>query len=546
MASVQAALYPRTNGGRSAGLRPLQDVMSGSRREPLFLLAGAATLLLVLCCANVAGLMLARWTARSREIAVRIALGSDFLSLAQCFLAESAVLSAAGTACGLAAAMAVLRIVPAFVPGGAVQGPLQLDRDAFAFALALALAVAFLIALGPAFALRRADLSGALKGGGRRWRGVLAAAQVALSVVLLLSAGALLRSFVHLMAVKPGFEAANALRFGIGIPEKRYDTDERVIGFHRNLLDRLRALPGVDSAGAGQYLPLTGDIGIGGSFQITGANTPRPQWPRAWHNVVSPGYFRALGIPLFQGRDFSWLDDHPGGARVAIVNQALVRANFPGRPALGAMLDINYGVAASWQIVGIVGDARQSTLDREAVPQIYLSMTQLPADGARYVVRGRVDPRTVAAAVAQQDPRLERVNVEPLELTVERSVGPRAATLRLVAGFGAIALLLTVTGLYGILTSRAAERSREMAIRMALGATGAQTGGLMVAEALRLAVCGIAAGLVAFCLLYGVSATDPVAMGGVALLVIAVSLAASFAPSRRAARTQPIDLLRDH
>ncbi len=571
VAAGVAAEDPETNRGRTAGLEPLENVMTGSRREPLFLLVAAASLLLLIACANVAGLVLARCLGRSHEMAIRASLGAGMGQIARQFFAEAAVLSVAGAACGLAAADVVLRIVPQFVPGAGQTEPLRLDGTAFGFAAALALVLTILLAVAPTLLVRHGSLAALIKAGGRQsargsrntLRGALVLTQVALSVVLLLSAGLLLRSFFRLLATSPGFETAHALSFGIGLPEKRYDTTLKEIAFHRELLRRLGEAPGVASAGAAHRLPLIGGtIGPGGSLQIWGAHIPIPQRPRSWVNAATPGYFAAMGIPLIEGRDFSWRDDRAGEHRVAIVNQTFARTYLRGRRALGTLLDVRWvsdlnPLGVTWEIVGVAGDTRQANLDHEPIPEIFLSVTQVGMDGGVYAIRTRGTDagvaRTISNAVAEQDPRIQRVAVRPLQLVVERNLGSRSGTIRLVGGFGLLALLLTAVGVYGIVAFRASERSREMAIRVALGATASEIRGLVLGHGLRLAAGGTAAGVTVFWLaspllkglLYGVAAADPVSIAAVVALVVAVSVGAALGPSRRASRAAPMELLRE-
>src|SRR5580658_723637 len=302
LAAGVAAEHPDTNRGRSASLEPLAEQMTGARREPLLLLLGAASLMLLIACANVCGLMLARWLARAHEVAIRASLGAGWRQIAGPFFAEAAVLSVAGTGCGLFAASLVLRAIPRFIPGPAPE-PLHLNAAAFAFAAGLAVIAAALLGVLPLWFARRTDLYSVIKAGGRAdssrpgaLRGALVVAQVALSVMLLLSAGLLLRSFLHLVNSSPGFETAHAFRFGIGIPEKRYDTERKEIEFHHQLLQKLKTIQGVAAAGAAGRFPLRGETGLGSSFQIAGSNIPAPQRPRASINVASPGYFAAMGI----------------------------------------------------------------------------------------------------------------------------------------------------------------------------------------------------------------------------------------------------------
>ena len=566
-----AAEYPQTNRGRTAGLQPLDEAMTGNRREPLLLLLSAAFLLLAIACANVAGMVLARCLGRGHEMAIRASLGAGAGRLARQFLAEAAVLSVAGAGLGLLAANLVLRVVPEFVPGAGQTEPLRLDGGAFTIALVLAFAVTMLLAAAPTLWVRSANLAAMIKAGGRQssrgsrsgLRGALVVTQVALSVVLLLSTGLLLRSFFNLLATNPGFETAHVLQFGIGLPGKRYDTELKEIEFHKELTGKLAEVPGVESVGAVQRLPLRGGvIGPGGSFQIWGANIPIPQRPHSWVNAAAPGYFGSMGIPLIEGRDFSWRDDRPGYHRVAIVNQTFARAYLRDRRALGTLLDVRWvsdlnPLGVTWEIVGVVGDTRQADLDRDPFPEIFLSVSQVGGEGMGYVIRARRDDagmaKAISKAVEAQDPRIQRVSPKPLDFVVERVLGSRRATMRLVGAFGALALLLTAVGVYGIVAFRASQRSREMAIRVALGASRDEIRNLVLVHGLRLAAGGTAAGLGVFLLasplwkgqFYGVGPADPVTIGAVVAVVMVVAAGASLGPSRRASRAVPAELLRE-
>jgi putative ABC transport system permease protein len=570
-AAAVARDYPATNAGRSAGIRPLAEAIGEPRREPLFLLSAAALALLLIACANVAGLVLARGLGRTREMAIRASLGAGPAGWTAPFLVEAAALGVAGALGGLVAARLLLRMVPAFVPGAALAAPLALDGRAFGFALALAVGVALALGAAPAWLLRRADFAALLKAGGRnsanrgssRFRNTLVVAQVALGVMLLLGAGVLLRSLLRLATVSPGFETSHALRFGIGLPEKRYDTGRKMIDFHHALLERLAALPGVVSVGAASRLPLRGGaVGPGSSFQIAGSNIPIPQRPRAWINSASPGYFETMRIPLIEGRTFSWRDDQPGRQRVAVVNRTFARTYLQGRERLGTLLDLRFitdlnPLGSQWEIVGVVGDTRQASLDREPIPEIFLSWSQTGADGGVYAIRASGGEaglaRAIAESVAQADPRLERISVKSMEVVVDRNLDSRRAAIRLVGGFGALALLLAALGVYGMVAFRAAERQHEMAIRVALGATAREVRNRVLGHGLRLAAVGAALGLAAFvpasrllaAQVYGVSATDPFTMAVAAVLAVGAAAAASIAPSIRAARAAPMDLLRE-
>jgi predicted permease len=564
LAAAVAAAHPDSNRGRSAGLTPLADAMTGSRRASLLLLYGAASLLLLIACANVAGLTLARWTALRREMAIRASLGAGLGQLARGFFAEAALLTASGTALGLLAASAILQAVPRLVPGATNTAP-RLDWDAFLFALALASVVTALLSAVPLLVARRASLYAAMRSGSTALRSALAVVQVALSVALLLGAGLLLRSFLHLMNTNPGFETAHAFRFGIGIPEKRYDTELKEVEFHRQLLDRLAAIPGVAAVGAAGRMPLGGDTASGGTFQIAGSGIPAPRRPHARTNVASPGYFAAMGIPLFEGREFSWSEDRPSGRRVVVVNRAFVRAFLQGHQALGTPLEMGFVSELNprgsvREIVGVIGDTRQNGMDRDPAPEIYLSMTQAGADGASYVIRtSRGDAevagiaRAISATVAQFDPRVERVHPVPLVTLVERNLDSRHVAIELIGGFGLLALLLTAAGIYGIVAFRAASRAREMAIRMALGAQSGAVRGLIVAQSLRIAAAGVVLGAAGFwwaspvlgSQLYGVGRADAATFAVVSALVLGVAAAASAGPARRAGQVDPALALRE-
>ena len=557
-AASLASEYPATNAGRTAGFRPLDAVVTGNRREPLLMLAAVALLMLGIACANVTGLLLARLVARSQELSIRVSLGAGLAQLARQFLAEAAVLSGAAAMAGLGAARGVLWMVPQFVPGGGLAAPLRLDAGAFGAALVVALGVTGLLTAAPTLWARRAEF--AVRGRGRV-RGALVLTQVALSVVLLLSTGLLLRSFFLLLATNPGFDTAHAWEFGIGLPDQRYDTTLKEITFHRALTDRLSKLPGVEAVGAVARLPLRVNAGQG-SFQLWGANLPGRQWPRSAINAATPGYFAAMGIPVREGRDFSWRDDRPGVHRVAVVNEAFVRQYLRGRRAVGTRLDVHWvsdlnPAGVPWEIVGVTGDTRQANLESEPAPEIFLSISQVGLDGGGYVVRTRVRDAGMVAAIAkaveEQDPRIERPAVKPLDFVMDRALASRTGTLRLLGGFAGLALLLTAVGIYGMVAFRAAGRAREMAIRAALGAGRQDIRNLVLGQAVRLAVYGIAAGLLLFLAasplwkaqLFGVGPGDPVSIVVVAGVVMLVAMGAALGPSWRASRAQPADLLRE-
>jgi putative ABC transport system permease protein len=518
------------------------------------MLGGAAALLFFIACANVAGLLLARAMARRREFTVRLWLGASVPRLLRPLFLEASILAIAGAALGLAAARAVIALVPRFV---ATHEKLVLDRTALLGALVAAVGMALLLGAAPAVvAFRQARPRG-------RFRHGLVVAQVAMSVTLLLAGAVLLRSLYRLVSTSPGFSTVHALKFGLGLPEKRYDSDRKLIGFHQQLEGKLAALPGVVRAGAAMRLPLRGGSpGPGGSFQIAGANLPVPQRPRAWINVASSGYFAAMSIPIVEGRAFFWQDDRPGEHRVAVVNRAFARMYLRDRRPVGTVLDIRWisdlnPDGSRWEIVGVAGDTRQTALEHEPVPEIFLSMTQVGAEGAVYVVRAAGDdaalPQAIASVVSEQDPRLERVRLQPLAAVVDDSLESRATAIRLIGGFGALAVILTAIGIYGVVALRAVERKREMAIRSALGATAGGLRRMVLAHGLRLALLGTLLGVIGFAgavqlirgQLYGVSELDAPSMAVVVGGVLLMALLASVVPARRAGRAAPMEILRE-
>jgi len=538
--------FPETNRGRSAGMRRLDESLTESRREPLLLLAGAAFLLLVIASANVAGLLVARCLGRSHEMAIRAALGAGTARIARQFVMEAAVLSMAGAGLGLYAARVVLRLVPEFVSGA---GELELDARAFCAAMLLAMVVTMALAAAPTLMTRSAQLG--LRKSRSGFRNVLVVTQVALSVTLLLSSGLLMRSFYRLLALDPGFEVAHAMTFGIGLPEKRYDTTLKEIAYHEALTRKLAELPGVESVAAAARLPLRGGMAKGlGSFQIWGAGLPARQWPRALVNAVTPDYFRTMGIRVAEGREFSWRDDRPPVRRAIVVNAAFAREYLQARRALGTVLEVR---GAAGEIVGVVGDTRQADFDREPVPEIFLSVSQVGLDGGSYVVRGaHVNGLAVAKAVAEQDPRVQRVSPRPLEGLLENVMGSRRAAIQLIGGFGLVALLLTAVGVYGVVAFRAAERRKEMAIRSALGASAVELRRLVVGHGLRVVLVGTLTGVGVFwwtaplwrSQVFGVGRLDWLSAAVVIAVVLIIGIVGSLGPARRAASADPSELMR--
>jgi putative ABC transport system permease protein len=574
IAARLARAYPDSNGKVGAEVDTLDEALRGKNRRPLTLLTGAGLLLLAIACVNVANLLLARFFNRIHRVAIRAALGAGFGALAREFLTEGLVLSLLGSALGLLTASAWLRLLPlalplvggSGVPAGLETDPLRLRGSALLFALGIAAVTSLVFTLLPTLLARRSDLQKVLREGGgavtshHRLSSSLVIGQVALSVMLLLASGLLLRSFFDLLATNPGFRSEGVLRFGIGLPEKRYDSDLKMLAFHRALLDRLAQLPGVEAAGVAVRLPVSGE-GFSTSFALEGAPPPSGTTkPEAAINVASPGYFTALQIPLLAGRSFS-PQDGSAAPRVVLVNRAFARAHSADRSAVGRRLrlgwtsDIN-PQGTVWEIVGVVGDVRQRALAEEGLPEIYMPASQYSLDGGSYVLRtARRDPALAAAvraSVAELDPHLERIELRSFADSVRDSLADRRLALLLTGLFAGVALLLTAVGIYGVVAYSVTQRRREIALRLTLGAQVWQVVRLVLGQGLRLTLVGIVFGLVGFYALarwiesqlYGVAATDPLTAVGVASLLSLISLAACAVPSLRASRTEPMSSIR--
>jgi putative ABC transport system permease protein len=543
----------------------------------------------------VANLFLERFLLHVREASVRIALGASTAHLLGHYLAEGLLVSFLGAGLGLLVARGVLALLPLALPviggvspvGGQRVELLQLDANAFIFALVITVVTGLLFALAPATLARRLDPTRGLAGGGRsrsRFRRGLVVAQVGFSVVLTLSAVLLLRSFLILLGTDPGFDATGVLRFGIGLPEQRYDTEQKLIDFHARLGAALAELPGVQAVGAIARLPLGGSS-LSAWFLPEGMELPREERPRTAINVASPGYFTSMSIPVLAGRAFSWRDstEQP---RVILVNAAFAEAFLLGdaqfsagpRPradsqppaesrlllnqVLGTRLRLSWWSELNprdtlWEVVGVVGNTRQASLEEAPRPEIYLSMSQFPLEGGSYtLLTTTTDPtlvETIPAVVESIDGQLERISVRPLEERVMDSLGDRRLSLLLVGLFAAVALALTTIGLYGVVAFSVADRSREIGIRRALGAEGGDIFRLVTVSGLRLALAGLLAGCAGFLIvsrwleaqLYGVATVDLPSVVFVTLTLCSAATLASFIPAIRAVRSSPMEVMRD-
>ena len=541
--AIGAHVDPR--GGADA--EPLDAAWKGNLRRPLLLLTIAAALLLAIVCTNVVNLILARSLARAREMEIRTALGAGFADILRQLLAEALLLCAAGGALGLLLARAVLRGLP-IVLRQPVAG-LAIDTRAMTFGAIVCGAVTLLCALAPV-RIRRPF----------RLRQALVIGQVALSLVLLLSAGAFLRVFLKLVNRNPGFDSAHVYYFGIGLPEGRY-TDRQTVAFHWKLRQRLEQIPGVESAGVAARLPLNGRNMTTG-FHFEGAGLPPTEWTPVVSNIVDPAYFAALSIPLLEGREFDWTTDAAGRPLALVINRAFEKAYARDGSIVGRRVQLRFWTDVTpkdqvWQIVGVVADAYQAGLDQAIRAQFYLPVSQTGLDGGDYVIRTtRSDaalPAAIAAAVKSVDPDLERINVRRLDNWVHASLGDRRLPAILTGLFAAIGLALTVLGLYGTMALEIGQRRKEMAIRTALGATRASIAALVVRRGLMLTLAGSILGAVGFVFvgraiesqLYEVAPSDPANAAVVVAILFACAIAACLRPAWLALREAPIAVLRE-
>jgi predicted permease len=546
-----AAAWPADNARGGAAMESLDEAWKGDLRRPLLLLSIAALLLLAIVCTNVVSLILARSLARAREMEIRVALGAGLADLLRQLLAEAFLLCAVGGASGLLLAGAVLRGLPIILPQPAAD--LDLDARALAFASAVCLLVTLLCGLAPALSSGRHRRPFRLRQG-------LMIGQVALSLVLLLSAGAFLRVFLKLVNRYPGFDSSHLVSFGFGLPEGRYD-DRQTVEFHRQLRARLSEIPGVESAGAAWQLPLNGrDFTT--TFQFEGAGLAASEWPAVAVNIVDPAWFTALRIPLLKGRSLAWDTDRPDRPPALEVNRAFEKmyARGGGLPGKRVQLRFFTGVAPAnqlWQIAGVVGDTYQAGLDHAIRPQIYLPISQTGLDGGTYALRTtRTGPglaAAVSAAVRSVDPNLERVNLRSVDDRVRASLAGRRLPAMLTGLFAAIGLALTALGLYGTMALEVGQRRKEMAIRAALGASRASIAGLVLKRGLLLTIGGAMLGALGFAAagraietqLYEVAPADPMNVAAAAVVLLACAVCACLRPAWDAVRQAPVTVLRE-
>ena len=559
---------PRHNAGFATQLIPLRDEIVGNVRPALIVLLAAVGLVLLIACANVASLMLGRTAARESELAIRTALGAGRGRLVRQLLTESCCLAAAGGVIGLGLALAGTRILVALAPADIPRlYDVRIDAAVLLFTLGATAVAALCFGAIPAIQLsmaqtvlhlRTGDRGSRSRPGSARARNLLVVGEITLALMLLVGAGLLIKSFGRLREVNPGFQAARVSTFTVSLSPVKYPKIDQQRAFADALLAAVHRIPAVDSAAVTFGLPLSGSS-FQLSFDVAGRPAPPPNAePRAQVRIVSPGYFATVGIPLVRGRAFG-AGDRPGAPRVLIVSEETVRRFFPGEDPIGKRIDFGWnreGEHLSGEIVGVVGDVRQHGLTEGLTPHAYAAWNQWPLDEITVVMRSRGDPvqalAGARAAVLSLDRDIPVYDAFTLESLVDRALGQPRFYVLLLSLFASLAVVLAVVGIYGVIAYTVQQRTREIGIRIALGASQERVVGMVVRRGLGLAVLGITLGTagalgltrVLQTLLFGVSARDPVTFVAVALLLGGVALVASWLPARRAARVDPLAAMR--
>ncbi len=564
IASRLAQQYPASNAGRGILLARFQDEVVDDMKPMLFVLLGAVGLVLLIACANVANLLLVRATVRQKEFALRAALGAGRVRIAQQLLTETILLWLMGGALGLLVGRWGMDALAAVRPGELPPGIfVTMDGSVLAFAVGVTALTGILFGLAPALHFSRPDVNEALKEGGRtigasgghgRLRAALMVVQVAVALLLLVGSGLLLKSFARVLHVNPGFEKEKLLTMEYRVPRNKYPEPRQQWAFHHEVVERVRALPGVRSAAVVMALPFSGN---GGSTNFVLLDRPAPEAgkePRAQMNRAHPETFRTLGIPLLRGRGVTE-QDHAQAPPVVVINQHMARQYWPQEDPLGKQVKFLPGGEIA-SIVGVVGDIKQYSLEDQSIAQIWTVYAQNPHIFATLAVRTAGDPMAMAdvvrSAVWSVDKDQPVWKVRTMESLLDRAVGQRRFVLQLLGAYSVVALLLAAIGIYGVIAYSFSMRTHEIGIRLALGAQAGDVLGLVLCQGLRLTLIGVAAGLLAALgltrwmetMLFGVKATDPLTYSGVGVLLTAVSLIACWLPARRATKVDPMVALR--
>ncbi|HEY0321335.1 MAG TPA: ABC transporter permease [Pyrinomonadaceae bacterium] len=556
--------YKSDNANRSVQLVPALEDMTSSLRPTLLVLLGAVGFVLLIACANVANLLLARAAGRGREIAIRVAHGASRWRIIRQLLTESILLALIGGGLGLLIAVwgveSLASIVPADIPR---FDQTSVDFRVLGFTLLASALTGVIFGLAPALQASRLDLNEALKEGGRsatggrarnRMRSFLIISEVALSLVLLVGAGLLVKSFMQLRNVNPGFNPQNALTASVSLPSIKYKEDEQALSFFHRTIERVSQLQGVEAVGAVMPLPLSQNS-MSISFTVDGRPEPAPgEKQSSGARITTPGYFRAMGIPLIKGRVFTDAD-RPDSPQVVLINETLARRFFPGEDPIGKRLKISMN-SINGEIVGVVGDVRHSSLDTEAGPEFYVPFTQVPQGDMALVVRtSGGDPAALAPSLRQAVKEIDSdqplYEVRTMNSLVSSSIARQRFSMALVALFAVLALVLASVGIFSVMSFLVTQRTHEIGIRMALGAQASDVLKMILKQGMLFTLIGLGIGLIAALaltrvmggLLFNVRATDPLTFAGVSLLLMLVAFIACYIPARRATRVDPMRAL---
>ncbi len=559
--------YPESNTGRRATVTPLHEFFTGNVRQPLLILLGSVGLVLLIACANVANLLLVRASTRRREMSVRVALGASRGRVIRQLLTESLMLATIGAVLGTLLALWGMKFIAHQLPDGIPRlDEANVDLRVLLFTVGVSLVTGLLFGLAPALQASRLNLTDALKegdrgssGGRQRVRSVLVVGEVALTLTLLVGAGLLIQSFRRVLQVDPGFEPQNLLTMQVSVSNP---DGHQVVGFFNQLQENVRRLPGVKAVAISNGLPMA-EVNRP-VFFIEGR--PRPEKgkePGGIRYTVSPDYFQTMGIELVKGRTFT-THDTPTTPLTIVIDEALAQ-HFGTEDPIGKRLSQSSSGTPSYEIIGVVRHVEQDNLDGSAIrtPQFYLSFNQMPAERwpgsvrrINLLTRTDVEPASLAATVRQQIARLNKdqavFNVRTMDQIVSQSLASRRFSMLLLSAFAIVALALASIGIYGMLSYAVAQRTREIGLRMTLGAQAGTVLRLVIGQGMKLALAGVALGWVASLaltrtmknLLFGVSATDPTTFVGIALLLSLVALLACWIPARRATKVDPIIALR--
>lgn len=558
--------YPNDVKGLAVFVNPLLENVVGKTRPALLVLLTAVGFVLLIACANVANLMLARATSRQKEIALRMVLGAGRARIARQLLTESVILALAGGVFGLLLAVVVIKLLVSLGPASLPRlETIGLDPAVLAFTLVLSVLTGLLFGLAPVWQTRRANFNASLKDGARGStdaggrlgaRRLLVISEMALAVMLLIGGGLLVRSFRQLRAIDPGFNPNHLMTMTVSLAGSQHSTGALRSAFFDQILPRIAAVPGVESASAINHLPIGGDLWTLG-FTIEGQPAPPPGTTQgAVYRIIRPEYFRTMGATLLSGRDFN-THDHQTAPAVVMINEAMARRYWPNQNPLGRRIKINDEGVNPREIVGVVKDARQGDWTLAASPEVYLSHLQATEPhGLTLVVRTAGDPAAVVSGIQNEiwavDKSLPVSEIKSMDEVIAEALGPQRFNMLLLGVFGGVALLLATVGIYGVMSNAVTSRTQEIGIRMALGAQAKDVMGMIVGQGMLLTVIGIGLGLVgAFFvtqlmsgLLYGVSATDQTTFVAVPVLLTVVAMFGCYVPARRATKVDPLVALR--